>query len=113
MTSLHIRRTTGNADTSQNGKITRQLVLTAALEIIDSDAADALSMRRRDASPRPVHPVLLTANLPFIPFARSRGPVTGTSGTVALVDRGWLETGPVTTRRTTTSVFAGFRFPPG
>jgi hypothetical protein len=26
-------------------------VLTAALEIIDSDAADALSMRRRDASP--------------------------------------------------------------
>jgi transposase, IS6 family len=29
-----------------------------------------------------------------------------------LVDRGWLETGPVTTRRTTTSVFAGFRFPP-
>jgi len=50
-TSLHIRRTTGNADTSQNGKITRQLVLTAALEITDSDAADALSMRRRDASP--------------------------------------------------------------
>jgi transposase, IS6 family len=32
-------------------------------------------------------------------------------GTVALVDRGWPETGRVTARRTT-SVFAGFRFPP-
>jgi glyoxylate reductase len=31
-------------------------------------------------------------------------------GTVALADRGWLETGPVTARGTT-SVFAGFRFP--
>jgi hypothetical protein len=32
-------------------------------------------------------------------------------GTVALVDRGWLEAGPVTAPGTT-SVFAGFRFPP-
>ena len=32
-------------------------------------------------------------------------------GTVALVDRGWLETGPMTAHRTA-SVFAGFRFPP-
>jgi hypothetical protein len=32
-------------------------------------------------------------------------------GTVALVDRGWPETGRATARRTT-SVFAGFRFPP-
>jgi len=32
-------------------------------------------------------------------------------GTVALADRGWLETGPVSALRTT-SVFAGFRFPP-
>src|SRR5689334_18716682 len=33
------------------------------------------------------------------------------SGTVALVDRGWPETGRMTARRAT-SVFAGFRFPP-
>jgi transposase, IS6 family len=33
------------------------------------------------------------------------------AGTVALVDRGWLETGRVTAHRTA-SVFAGFRFPP-
>jgi hypothetical protein len=32
-------------------------------------------------------------------------------GTVAFVERGWPETGLVTARRTT-SVFAGFRFPP-
>jgi transposase, IS6 family len=32
-------------------------------------------------------------------------------GTVALADRGWQETSSVTARRTT-SVFAGFRFPP-
>ncbi len=32
-------------------------------------------------------------------------------GTVALADRGWPETGGVTAHRTT-SVFAGFRFPP-
>ena len=35
----------------------------------------------------------------------------GTDGTVALVDRGWQETGSVTALRTA-SVFAGFRFPP-
>jgi transposase, IS6 family len=33
------------------------------------------------------------------------------TGTVALADRGWQETGSVTARRTA-SVFAGFRFPP-
>src|ERR1035438_4277622 len=41
-------------------------------------------------------------------------PWTGFSartGTVALVDRGWQETGSVTALRTA-SVFAGFRFPP-
>jgi transposase-like protein len=32
-------------------------------------------------------------------------------GTVALVDRGWRETGSVTTH-STVSVFTGFRFPP-
>jgi transposase-like protein len=37
--------------------------------------------------------------------------MTRSRGTVALVDRGWPETGRVTARRTT-SVFAGFRFPP-
>jgi transposase, IS6 family len=36
--------------------------------------------------------------------------VLGQDGTVALGDRGWPETGPVTARRTT-SVFAGFRLP--
>jgi transposase, IS6 family len=39
------------------------------------------------------------------------GPGRTRNGTVALVDRGWRETGRVTARRTT-SVFAGFRFPP-
>ena len=34
------------------------------------------------------------------------------AGTVALVDRGWPETGRVTVHRAP-SVFAGFRFPPG
>jgi hypothetical protein len=34
----------------------------------------------------------------------------GIEGTVALADRGWLETGPVSAPGTT-SVFAGFRFP--
>ncbi len=33
-----------------------------------------------------------------------------TNGTVALVDRGWLETGPVTAPRTHSGL-AGFRFP--
>ena len=36
---------------------------------------------------------------------------TTSEGTVALVDRGWPETGSVIARGTT-SVFAGFRFPP-
>ncbi|HUK70948.1 MAG TPA: hypothetical protein VLW50_19675, partial [Streptosporangiaceae bacterium] len=36
---------------------------------------------------------------------------TRLDGTVALADRGWRETGPVTAPGTT-SVFAGFRFPP-
>ena len=35
---------------SGNGKITRELVLTTALEIIDQDGADALSMRRLGAA---------------------------------------------------------------
>jgi hypothetical protein len=37
-------------------------------------------------------------------------PARTASGTVALVDRGWPETGRVTARGTA-SVFAGFRFP--
>jgi len=36
--------------------------------------------------------------------------VTSSGGTVALADRGWRQTGPVTAPGTT-SVFAGFRFP--
>jgi hypothetical protein len=35
---------------SGDGKITRELVLTTALEIIDHDGADALSMRRLGAA---------------------------------------------------------------
>jgi transposase, IS6 family len=38
------------------------------------------------------------------------GPASASKGTVALVDRGGLETGPVTAHRMT-SVFTGFRFP--
>jgi len=41
--------TTGRAvddDSNRDGRITREVVLTAALEIIDRDGADALSMRR-------------------------------------------------------------------
>jgi AcrR family transcriptional regulator len=39
-------RTTGDAAANGSGKITRQVVLAAALEIIDRDGADGLSMRR-------------------------------------------------------------------
>ena len=38
--------TTETVTTDSNGKITREAVLTAALEIIDRDGTDALSMRR-------------------------------------------------------------------
>ena len=38
--------TTPTARTDGSGKITRDVVLAAALEIIDRDGADALSMRR-------------------------------------------------------------------
>jgi hypothetical protein len=41
----------------------------------------------------------------------SRRKLDALAGTVALVDRGWQETGSVTARRTA-SVFAGYRFPP-
>lgn len=55
------------------------------------------------------------------PRSRSRPAIAGhdsrqasftseVKGTVALADRGWLETGPMTAPGTT-SVFAGFRFP--
>jgi AcrR family transcriptional regulator len=39
-------RTAGDAAANGSGKITRDAVLTVALEIIDRDGADALSMRR-------------------------------------------------------------------
>src|ERR1700677_784950 len=38
-------RTGRNTDARRNGKITRDVVLTTALEIIDRDGADGLSMR--------------------------------------------------------------------
>ena len=46
MTRPPAGRTTGNAAANGAGKITRDVVLAAALEIIDADGADALSMRR-------------------------------------------------------------------
>jgi AcrR family transcriptional regulator len=39
-------RTAGDAAPNGSGKITREVVLAAALEIIDADGADGLSMRR-------------------------------------------------------------------
>ena len=39
-------RTSGDAAANGSGKITREVVLAAALQIIDRDGADALSMRR-------------------------------------------------------------------
>jgi AcrR family transcriptional regulator len=39
-------RTAGDAAANGSGKITREVVLAAALEIIDADGAEALSMRR-------------------------------------------------------------------
>jgi AcrR family transcriptional regulator len=39
-------RTSGAAAANGSGKITREMVLAAALEIIDADGADGLSMRR-------------------------------------------------------------------
>jgi AcrR family transcriptional regulator len=46
MTSPPSDRTAADADMTRDGKITRDVVLAAALEIIDRDGADALSMRR-------------------------------------------------------------------
>jgi AcrR family transcriptional regulator len=46
MTSPSDDRTVRAADAGGDGKITRDVVLTAALEIIDCDGAEALSMRR-------------------------------------------------------------------
>src|ERR1039458_8139941 len=42
--------TVDDADGNREGKITRDVVLAAALEIIDRDGADALSMRRLAAA---------------------------------------------------------------
>ena len=46
MTPAMADRTAGDADGHGDGKITRDVVLAAALEIIDRDGAGALSMRR-------------------------------------------------------------------
>ena len=46
MTSPPRGRTAGDAAANGSGKITREMVLAAALEIIDADGADGLSMRR-------------------------------------------------------------------
>jgi AcrR family transcriptional regulator len=50
MTSLPAGRAAGGPDAHKDGKITREVVLAAALEIIDRDGADALSMRRLAAA---------------------------------------------------------------
>ena len=46
MTPPPAGRTAEDAGTNRNGKVTREVVLAAALEIIDRDGADGLSMRR-------------------------------------------------------------------
>ena len=46
MTRPAADRTVQNTDAHRDGKITRDVVLTTALEIIDRDGADGLSMRR-------------------------------------------------------------------
>ena len=46
MTQPPADRTAQDADAHRDGKITRDVVLTTALEIIDRDGADGLSMRR-------------------------------------------------------------------
>ena len=46
MTPPPAGRTVRDADPNGSGKITRDVVLAAALEIIDRDGADGLSMRR-------------------------------------------------------------------
>ena len=45
MTPAMADRTAGDADGREDGKLTRDVVLAAALEIMDRDGADALSMR--------------------------------------------------------------------
>ena len=50
MTPPQSGRTAGEAAANGRGKITREVVLAAALEIIDRDGADALSMRRLAAA---------------------------------------------------------------
>jgi AcrR family transcriptional regulator len=46
----HASRTAGEAASNGSGKITREVVMATALEIIDRDGADALSMRRLAAA---------------------------------------------------------------
>jgi AcrR family transcriptional regulator len=46
MTSPPADRTARDPDAARDGKITRDVVLAAALELIDRDGADSLSMRR-------------------------------------------------------------------
>jgi AcrR family transcriptional regulator len=46
MTPPPVNDTLGDGDSIRDGKITRDVVLATALEIIDRDGADALSMRR-------------------------------------------------------------------
>ena len=46
MTRPPADRTVQDADAHRDGKITREVVLSTALEIIDRDGADGLSMRR-------------------------------------------------------------------
>jgi hypothetical protein len=52
MTRPPADRTVQDADVHRDGKITRDVVLATALEIIDRDGADGLSMRRLTLRPR-------------------------------------------------------------
>jgi AcrR family transcriptional regulator len=57
-----------------DGKITRELVLATALEIIDRDGVDGLSMRRLGAA-LDRDPMILYRHAPFMcPRTATRGP---------------------------------------
>src|SRR5580692_5622849 len=66
-------RAGGDTNANGDGKITREAVLTAALDIIDRDGVDGLSMRRlARALGRPI-----ALSRPQLPGARSRPPPRG------------------------------------
>jgi hypothetical protein len=80
MTTPGVRRA-GNG----SGKITRDVVLAAALEIIDRDGADALSMRRLRALTRPLQG--RHATRPGPPAASPESPLPGRQPVQSIVQQ--------------------------